>query len=125
MYELVLRTNDKKIDVCSVIKKIIERHCHNSFYWKKLDTNNYETNFFVCEMEDKRRYVRKKSLNPWVDAMGCPNAIISITIVAYTKSDCIEVSLITCSYDTDTKIVNETIVTDLIDNGFSVKEKNV
>ena len=60
MYELVLRTNDKKIDVCDVIKKIIERHCHNSFYWKKLDTNNYATNFFVCEMEDKRRLVRKK-----------------------------------------------------------------
>ena len=122
MYELVLRTNDKKIDVCNVIKKIIERHCHNSFYWKKLDTNNYATNFFVCEMEDKRRIVRKISWNPWANVV-CPNAIISITIVAYTKSDCIEVSLITCSYDT--KIVDETIVTDLIDNGFSIKEKNV
>ena len=123
MYELVLRTNDKKIDVCNVIKKIIERHCLNSFYWKKLDTNNYATNFFVCEMEDKRRFVKKKSLNPWANATGCPNAIISITIVAYNKSDCIEVSLITCSYDT--KIVDETIVADLIDNGFSIKEKNV
>ena len=125
MYELVLRTNDKKIDVCNVIKKIIERHCLNSFYWKKLDTNNYATNFFVCEMEDKRRNVRKISWNPWADLFGCPKAIISITIVAYTKSDCIEVSLIICSYDTNTKIVDETIVADLIDNGFSIKEKNV
>ncbi len=124
MYELVLRTNDKKIDVCNVIKKIIERHCHNSFYWKKLDTNNYATNFFVCEMEDKRRFVKKTGLNPYANLV-CPNAIISITIVAYNKSDCIEVSLIISSYDTNTRIVDETIVTDLIDKGFSIKEKNV
>ena len=45
--------------------------------------------------------------------------------MAYNKSDCIEVSLIICSYDTNTRIVDETIVTDLIDNGFSIKEKNV
>ena len=71
-------------------------------------------------MEDKRRLVREKSWNPYANLV-CPNPIISITIVAYIKSDCIEVSLVPCSYDT--KIVDETIVTDLIDNGFSIKEK--
>ena len=122
MYELVLRTNDKNIDVCTLIKKMIGKYCLPSFYEKKLDTKSDKTYMYVCEMEDKRRYVRKKSWNPYANLV-CPNAIISITIVAYAKSDCIEVSLIPCSYDT--KIVDETIVTDLIANGFKIKEKNV
>ena len=122
MYELVLRTNDKNIDVCTLIKKMIGKYCLPSFYGKKLDTKSNKTYMYVCEMEDKNRHVIKASLNPYANAFP-PRAIISLTILAHIKNDSIEVSLIVSS--DDSKMIDSTFVDGLVANGFKIIEKNV
>ena len=122
MYELVLRTFDKHVDACGIIKKAIGKYSLHSFYGKKLDTKNEETHMFVCEIEAKNRVENKLSLNPYANVFP-PHLIVSTTILVCKKSDSVEVSLIVSS--DDGKLVNETFVPELVENGFKIKEKNV
>ena len=122
MYELVLRTFDRYVDACGIIKKAIAKYCLHSFYGKKLDTKNEETHMFVCEIEAKRRFEHKASLNPYANTFP-PHVIVSMTILVCKKSDSVEISLIVSS--DDHQLVNETFVPELVENGFKIKEKNV